>query len=164
MCESVDTSNYRCAITQMIFKNPVKCKTNIDDKHPITYENTAIIKWLAENDDSCPIKRKPIAIIEEDLEMKTNVEKLIKDNPELLSEQFVEEITGDSQKLNQLLVGLATVPIIMRSFGTVFPSLNESSFETFGTSRRIDTHLTPVLNLPNSLELLYSRYGLNTVH
>jgi len=84
--------DYKCVITQMIFKDPVMCKTDINDKYPITYENKPIRKWLDENDNQCPIKREKIIIIEEDLQMKINVEKLINDNPELLGEQFVEEI------------------------------------------------------------------------
>jgi len=87
-------SDCRCAITQMIFKNPVKCKTDINDKHPITYENYAIRKWLCEN-KLCPLKRKEIIIIEDDLEMKTNIEKLIKNNPKLLDEQFKEEVENN---------------------------------------------------------------------
>jgi len=177
MCESVDTSDYRCVITQMIFKNPVACKTDEHDKHPITYENTAIRKWLTVNNSLCPMKRKPITIIEENLQMKINIEKLIKDNPELLSEQFVEEITGDSQKINQLPVESATVPIAIRSFGPVFPLPNESSFETFGTSRRMAHNLLNLFArfigisetaaripnvLPNSFEQFYSPERIDT--
>jgi len=95
------TPDYRCAITQMIFKNPVKCKTNIDDKHPITYENYAIKKWLRGN-KLCPLKKQEITIIEDDLEMKMNIEKLIKNNPELVDEQFVECDDSINKPLNIL--------------------------------------------------------------
>jgi len=92
--------DYKCVITQMIFKDPVMCKKDINDKYPITYENKPIRKWLDENDNLCPIKRKKITIIEEDLQMKINVEKLINDNPELLDEQFVEEIMQSDMQLD----------------------------------------------------------------
>jgi len=84
-------SDCRCVITQMIFKNPVVCKIDKHDKHPITFENKAIRKWLAENNKLCPVKRKPITIIEKNFEMKINIEKLMKENPELQNEQYKDD-------------------------------------------------------------------------
>jgi hypothetical protein len=79
-------SKYICPITKMIFKHPVRCKTDKNDKFPITYEKKAI-EWL-NNNNTCPFKKKKIIVIEEDKQMKENIEKLIRDYPKLLEGQF----------------------------------------------------------------------------
>jgi hypothetical protein len=74
--------DFLCPITQEVMKYPVM------NKYGINYERRAILEWLNDGNDTCPMTRNPLrpSMLLPNVQLETDVREWLKENGEEVSE------------------------------------------------------------------------------
>jgi hypothetical protein len=74
--------DFLCPITQEVMKHPVM------NKYGINYERRAILEWLNDGNNTCPMTRSPLrpSMLLPNVQLETNVREWLKENGEEVSE------------------------------------------------------------------------------
>lgn len=129
---------YICPITRQIFKEPVICE---DGYH---YEEEAISRWFGLGKTVSPMSKLNISgLYFKDRQMKNEINDLIKNNPELINDQFkviesykhsdniekIKNLMNSELPLKELLKYREFDLLLIDNYETIYNFLNREDYE-----------------------------------